>query len=388
MRRNPHRRPRVCIVATAPATLDVFMLGHLIGLAKVAEVTAVADFAPADAALAWPPEISRVAIRIARPISLWIDLLALFRLFRLFRRQRFDLVHSITPKAGLLAMFAGALAGVPLRLHSFTGQVWVTRTGPMRALLKNLDRLIARLATSVLVDSPSQREFLIVQGVVAADRSTVIARGSICGVDTARFRPDSAARERVRRDLRIPADAMVFVYLGRVNRDKGLLDLATAFTEVGSVYADAHLLVVGPDEDNLSAALATAAAACSARLHRVDFTDRPQDYFAAADVFCLPSYREGFGSTIIEAAAAGVPAIGSRIYGITDAIVEGESGLLFEAGNANQLAQRMLALAGDASGRRRMGQNGRERALRDFSAAVVTAALLEFYEELLAQHAD
>jgi glycosyltransferase involved in cell wall biosynthesis len=381
-------RPRICIVVAAPLTLKAFMLGHLEALARIAEVTAVAGFAPEDESFPWPKEITRVAIPIARPIAPWADLLALLALLRLFRKQRFDLVHSITPKAGLLAMLAGALAGVRLRLHSFTGQVWVTRTGPMRNVLKSADRLIALLATQVLTDSASQREFLIAQGIVAASKSAVLARGSICGVDTARFRPDTAARERVRHRHGIPSGAVVFLYLGRINRDKGVLDLAQAFGETGASYPYAHLLLVGPDEENLGATITRTAAACAGRLHRAGLTDRPQDYFAAADVFCLPSYREGFGTTIIEAAAAGVPAIGSRIYGITDAIVEGETGLLFEAGNLQQLVQSMRTLTGDASLRRRMGENARERAARDFSSAVVTAALLEYYEKLLAQGAE
>ncbi len=388
MNADPRHRPRICIVVAAPLTLKAFMLGHLEALAGIAEVTVVANFTPEDASFPWPAEIARVAIPIARPIAPWADLLALLALFRLFRQRRFDLVHSITPKAGLLAMLAGARAGVPLRLHSFTGQVWVTRAGFMRTLLKSADRLIARLATQVLADSASQREFLIAQGIVAAPKSAVLAQGSICGVDTARFRPDAAASERVRRSHGIPPGAVVFLYLGRINRDKGLLDLAQAFAEAGARHPDAHLLLIGPDEGSLRAELAVATAACSPRLHHAGLTDRPQEYFAAADVFCLPSYREGFGTTIIEAAAACVPAIGSRIYGITDAIVEGETGLLFEAGDVQQLAQSMRTLAGDASLRRRMGEKARERAVRDFSSTVVTAALLEYYEKLLAQHAD
>ncbi len=388
MRIDQPRRPRICIVAAAPASLQVFMLEHLIGLARIAEVAAVADFAPDQQIPAWPAEVSRIPIAIARPIAPWADLVALLALLRLFRRRRFDLVHSITPKAGLLAMLAGALAGVPLRLHTYTGQVWVTRSGPMRALLKGADRLIARLATHVLADSPSQREFLIAQGIVAAQESTVLAQGSICGVDTARFRPDAAARARLRRELGVPDGGLVFLYLGRINRDKGVLDLAHAFAGLGAFHADAHLLLVGPDEGNLGAALAAAAAGSVGRMHRVDFTDRPQEYFAAADVFCLPSYREGFGSTVIEAAAAGVPAIGSRIYGITDAIVEGETGLLFEAGNAAELVQCMRTLSDDAALRRRMGEQARTRAQRDFSTAVVTRALLDYYAALLARRSD
>ena len=382
------RRPRICIVVAAPLTLKAFMLGHLEALARIVEVTVVANFAPEDASFPWPAEITRVAIPIARPIAPWADLVALLALFRLFRTRHFDLVHSITPKAGLLAMLAGALAGVPLRLHSFTGQVWVTRAGLMRTLLKSADRLIARLATQVLADSASQRAFLIAQGVVAASKSAVLTKGSFCGVDTARFRPDPAARERVRRRHGIPPDAVVFLYLGRIIRDKGLLDLAHAFAEAGARHPNAHLLLVGPDEGHLRAALTSAAADCAVRLHSAGLTNRPQEYFAAADIFCLPSYREGFGTTIIEAAASGVPAIGSRIYGITDAIVGGETGLLFEAGEVQQLARNMRTLAGDEGLRARMGENARERAVRDFSSTVVTAALLEYYEALLAQHAD
>ena len=240
----------------------------------------------------------------------------------------------------------------------------------------------------MLADSASQREFLIAQGIVAATNSAVLAQGSSCGVDTARFRPDAAARERIRRRHGIPPDAIVFLYLGRINRDKGLLDLAHAFAEIGAKHADAHLLLVGPDEGNLRAALTTAAADCAARLHSAGLTDRPQEYFAAADVCCLPSYREGFPTTILEAAAAGLPAVASRIYGITDAVVDGETGLLFEPSDVRQLALSMRTLAGDAGLRIRMGQTARERALRDFSSTVVTAALLEYYEKLLAQHAD
>ena len=364
------------------------MLGHLQALAGIAEITVVANFVPDDETFPWPENIARVAIPITRPIAPWADLLALLALLRLFRQQRIELVHSITPKAGLLAMLAGALAGVPLRLHTFTGQVWITRNGLARSLLKGADRLIARLATHVLADSASQREFLIAHGIVAASKSAVLAQGSICGVDTARFRPDAAARERVRRSHGIPADALVFLYLGRINRDKGLLDLAQAFAEFGSGFPDAHLLLVGPEEGDMHAALSGAVAGCASRLHYAGLTNRPQEYFAAADVFCLPSYREGFGTTIIEAAAAGVPAIGSRIYGITDAIAEGATGLLFAAGDVRQLAQCMRTLAGDAGLRTRMGQNARERAGRDFSAAVVTTALLEYYAKLLARNAD
>jgi glycosyltransferase involved in cell wall biosynthesis len=388
---DPWMRSRpinICIVVAAPITLKVFLIGHISALAEHANITLVADFAPEDDDFPWPRNVSRIRLPIQRTIAPYSDGTNLLSLFRLFRRHSFDIVQSVTPKAGLLTMAAAWMTKCPRRIHWFTGQVWVTRVGLMRTLLKSADRITARLATHVLVDSASQREFLTAQGIVGAPKSAVLAHGSICGVDTARFRPDAAARERVRRSHGIPLGAVVFLYLGRINRDKGLLDLAHAFAEAEARHPNAHLLLVGPDEGNLRAALSSAAATSATRLHSAGLTDRPQEYFAAADVFCLPSYREGFGTTIIEAAAAGVPAIGSRIYGITDAIVEGETGLLFEAGDVQQLAQSMRTLAGDEGLRRRMGEKARERAVRDFSSAVVTAALLEYYAKLLAQHAD
>lgn len=382
MQADRHERPRICIVVAAPLTLKVAMLGHLRELAKFADVTAVADFTPQDEAFPWPGGLTRVAVPITRPISLRSDLAALLALFRLFKTQRFDLVHSITSKAGLLAVLASRLCGTRLRLHTYTGQIWVTRAGLMRSLLKNADRLIARLATHVLADSVSQREFLIAQGIVGERQSTVLCQGSICGVDTEQFRSDAAARERVRRSHGIPLGAVAFLYLGRISRDKGLLDLARAFAEVSNLRPDTHLLLVGPDEDDLRAKI-SATAACAAKLHCVDFTDRPQEYFAAADVFCLPSYREGFPTSILQAAATGLPSIASRIYGITDAIVEDETGLLFAPGDARQLAQCMNQLAADEALRTRMGHKARERAVHAFSSRESTAALMAYYRELL-----
>lgn len=329
-----------------------------------------------------------IAAPIARPIAPVADLRAIAQLTRLFRQRQFDLVHSVTPKAGLIATVAGRMAGVPRRLHTFTGQVWATRRGPMRNVLKMADRLIANSATHILVDSFSQRDFLVAQGIVDAGKASVLGRGSISGVDASRFRPDAAKRQLVRAELGIPGAATVFLFLGRLKRDKGVLDLARAFALCSAQDPQARLLLVGPDEDGLEVQIRGLAGTGAERVHRVQYTDRPEEYFAAADIFCLPSYREGFGTTIIEAAAAGVPAIGSKIYGITDAIVEGETGLLFEAGKVQQLAQSMRTLAGDASLRRRMGQSARERAVRDFSSTVVTAALLEYYAKQLAHSGD
>jgi len=292
-------------------------------------------------------------------------------------------VHTLTPKAGLLGMLAARLAGVPVRLHTFQGEVWVTRRGALRWLLKSLDRLLARLATDLLVVSASERAFLIATGLIPAAKSRVLNHGSIAGVNCERFKPDASARAALRAELGIPADALVFLFVGRLKRDKGVLDLACAFAALSRETTACRLLIVGPDEDGLLPEIEQVCSTCRSHLHVAGLSAVPERYMAASDLLCLPSYREGFPTTIIEAAATGLPAVASRIYGITDAIVEGDTGLLFEAGDVQQLALSMRTLAGDADLRRQMGQKARERALRDFSQAQLTAALLARYRELL-----
>jgi len=375
---------RVALVVTSTLVVRWFLLEHIRTLARSFAVTLIVkDDAPELAALL-PCRI--VSLRLERDIAPFADLRAFLGLWRHFRAERYQLVHTLTPKAGLLGMLAAWLAGVPARLHTFQGEVWVTRRGALRWLLKNLDRLVARLATDLLVVSASERAFLIAAGLIPAAKSRVLNHGSIAGVDSERFKPDAGARAALRAELGIPADAPVFLFIGRLKRDKGVLDLARAFAALAREDAACRLLIVGPDEERLLPEIEQACAACRTRVHIAGLSAVPERYMSASDLLCLPSYREGFPVTVIEAAAAGVPAIGARIYGITDAIVEGETGVLFDAGDIGQLAQGMRTLAGDAGLRRRMGQRARERALRDFAQAQLTAALLAHYRELLATH--
>jgi glycosyltransferase involved in cell wall biosynthesis len=362
-------------------TARVFLRGHLAALSARYAIDLAVDAEAANELGDIPDHATILPIPIRRQIAPMADLKALVRLFVLFRRERYAAVSSVTPKAGMLALLAAALAGVPLRIHIFTGQVWVTRTGWKRWILKQADRSMALLATHVLADSPSQRDFMVAEGIAAAGKIRVLGEGSICGVDGTRFGPDAGARVGIRRAHGIPEAAVVFLFLGRLNRDKGVLDLAEAFAAQGN--ENAWCLVVGPDEANLRAEMERRLGPALARTRFVGYTDRPEDFMAAADVFCLPSYREGFGMVIIEAAAAGIPAIGSRIYGVTDAIEENVTGLLHRAGDTTELAGLMASLAGDAARRHALGEVARARALRLFSREAVTQAWMDFYRQLL-----
>ncbi|MBU2622429.1 MAG: glycosyltransferase family 1 protein, partial [Proteobacteria bacterium] len=232
-------KKKVCFVVSSAMTVNAFLREPIMRLSELYDVNVVLKLNPEESLPDLEGSSNIFPVRIERKISPWRDFLAICQMVRLFRRYRFQLVHSVTPKAGLLAMTSAFIAGVSVRIHTFTGQVWATRTGLSRWLLKNADRLIGWLATDALVDSASQRRFLLDEGVLLESKSDVLAQGSISGVDTSRFKPDETARTKIRIALSIPKEDIVFLYLGRLNRDKGLLDLASAFAGIDN--AGAHL---------------------------------------------------------------------------------------------------------------------------------------------------
>ena len=374
---------KLFFLTSHPMSMVVFMLPHLRALTPYWRLHVLANTKEADMlqkrGLDLPVEFAPVERQI-RPLA---DIKALWFLFKKFKAERPIVVHTLTPKAGLLGMCAAWLVRVPVRVHTFTGQVWVTRQGPMRWALKAADQCIAFLATDVLVDSPSQRRFLIQEGVVSFQGSSVLAEGSICGVDTQRFIPSHQARQHVRADMGSSNDALVCLYLGRLNRDKGVLDLASAFAQVANKHPRAELWVVGPDEDGMFAHMQTILRASSQQVRRVGYTEVPERFMQAADLFCLPSYREGFGSSVIEAAACGVPALVSRIYGLTDAVVEGQTGWAFEAGNVEDLAAQLDALLAASSQLQSRGEAARANVVRVFEQSFITSAMLAFYKARL-----
>lgn len=378
-------KKKICILVSSEMTIKVFLLDQIAALSNKYNVSVVLNTKDRYFFDTFGIRADVFPVHIERKIFLWQDIKAIFYLFRLFKKKKFDVIHSVTPKAGLLAMLAGFFARVPVRIHTFTGQVWVTRSGIKKLVLKWMDKALATFATNILIDSHSQRDFLIKQGVVSKDKSCVLAKGSISGVDTQRFHPNPIVRTEIRSKFGISENDVIFLFLGRLNRDKGILDLAKAFSNLCNAYNNIYLLIVGPDEENLQHIIVNLCKPYSDKVHFIAFTNEPEKYMASADIFCLPSYREGFGSVIIEAASTGIPAIASRIYGITDAVEEDVTGLLYQAGNVEQLINRMKKFIDDSTLRKKMGENARMRAHRDFSKEKVTSATLEYYRAIISK---
>lgn len=325
-------------------------------------------------------------VSILREISFLSDLNALFKLWLLFRKERFDIVHSTTPKAGLLCAIAAKLAGVPICVHTFTGQAWVTMTGLKKWLVQWSDRIIAQLNSMCYADSFSQKEFLVSNRIVSSDKIKVIGNGSLAGVDIARFSSHFSEEEKIKLKaaLKIDQSAKILLFVGRVTREKGFFELLEAVKHIIQHGHNIVLIVIGPfEQQNENEVRVIAEQYCGDRVRFMGFQKDPESYMAITDLLCLPSYREGFGTVVIEAGAMQVPVVGTNIYGLTDAIVNGKTGILVEPRNAIQLANAIEKLITDDAFRLKLGLQAQERAINEFSSTQCDELLIKEYKRLL-----
>lgn len=375
-------KTKICFIVSSPMTAKSFLQGHIAILSTEYEVHLIANYTSIDE-IGQFPSVKYHNVPVERKIKLLHDFKTVWQLKKIFNQEQFFAIHSVTPKAGLLTSLAGFMAFIPNRIHIFTGQVWATKHGVKRWLLMGLDKLIAVLNTKILVDGKSQRDYLIEHHILNKQKSDVVGDGSICGVDSKRFKPDSEIRQKVRNELKIDKNRIVFIFLGRLNHDKGLDELFAAFDRLANDNSNAYLLLVGMDEEGYDKKISNySAIKRGENYHFYGLTSKPEDLLQAADIFCLPTYREGFGSSVIEASCIGLPVICSDAYGVMDAMIDNVTGLRCKVGDANSLYCCMKVLYEDTQLRTTLGTNGRRRVLDKFSSEIITKAWLQFYRSL------
>ena len=331
--------------------------------------------------------LKTVALPMAREISPLRDLVAFWRLLRAMIQLRPIIANAATPKAGLLAGLAAAACRVPCRYYTLAGLRCETARGLKRRLLVLAERMACRCAHRVICVSESLRQQVIELGIVETKRTVVLASGSCCGVDAARFAPSAERATRaaqIRQTLGIPADAPVIGFVGRLTKDKGLSELVQAYLKLRARISQLKLLIVGPMEDGdpLPPTIRNAIATHPGIVH-TGFVQDPVNYYHVMDVLALPTYREGFPTVVLEAHAAGKPIVSTRATGMVDAVIDGVTGVLVPVGDADALAGALGSVLRDRSLAARLGAAGRERVLREFRQEVVLHALAQQYQELL-----
>lgn len=319
-----------------------------------------------------------IEVEMERHISPLKDMKSLIKMIRVLHREKPYMIHSMTPKAGLLCMMAGWLTGVPVRVHTFTGLVWPTSTGLMRKILMTTDKILCACATHIIPEG---------QGVMADLRSggitkkpmKVLGYGNVKGVDMERFNPG--------RFVRNEHETFDFLFVGRIVGDKGINELVEAFTQLHEKYEKTKLILVGPYENNLDpvSALtnerikANPAIIATGTKRGVELLQEYVD----SDCCVMPSYREGFPNTVLEAGAMGKPQIVTDINGSREIVTNEENGLIVLSKDSKSLYDAMERMLTDEALCEKMKQNARPMIESRFEKKFVQGCLMSFYDEIL-----
>ena len=363
---------KICFIVSSPLTASSFLNGPINKLSRIYEINLIVNLNNKHNKLIDKLNVKKVFhFEIIRNVSVFRDIICLIKMIYFFKKNKFHAIHSVSPKAGLIAMLAGYISGTKIRIHTFTGQVWVTRKGIIRSVLKFIDKLISKLSTLVLTDGRSQLDFLIKNKIVDK-KAKVLGKGSISGVSLKKFNPDKKVRDKLRKKFNINENQWVFMYLGRLKKDKGVIDLIEVFSK--SKEKKTLLFLIGDDEENLKKKYNS-----DSRILFLPHNNKPENLIQVCDTFCLPSYREGFGVSVIEASSLKKPIISSDIYGLKDTVIKEKTGLLFQAGDVEKLKTLLIYAINNKTKMKELGSNGRDYVEENFSEEKILLEWEKFY---------
>ena len=318
--------------------------------------------------------VRTIGVQMERHVSPWKDLVALVKLTRVLREEKPDMVHSMTPKAGLLCMMAAKIAGVPVRLHTFTGLVWPTATGFSRKILMMTDRITCACATHIVPEGEGVKQDL--QRCITKKPMKVLGYGNVRGVDMDYWK---------RKNCRVKRDIFTFVFVGRIVRDKGINELVAAFVKLNQLYNNIRLLLVGPYEENLDPVLPKIKRlidTCES-IEAVGSQKDVRPFYEQSDVLVFPSYREGFPNVVIEAGAMGLPSIVTDINGSREIIENGKNGLIVPPCDEQALFDAMKWMIEHPEEREKMAETTRPMVASHYEQGFVRQCLKDYYKEIL-----
>lgn len=374
-------RKKVIRVTTVPTSLATFCKDMLRELSERYEVVAVSSPLPELDKVSIEEGVRVEAVEMKRQIAPFSDLRSLWKMYRLMRRERPWLVHSMTPKAGLLSMIAAWMARVPNRVHTFTGLIWPTSTGIKRRILILMDKLLCACATKIIPEGNGVKRDLETYGITRKPMK-VLAYGNVRGIDLDYYCRNEYVLNQAN-NLR-ENEVFTFIFIGRLVKDKGINELVNAFVRFNEQYPRSKLLLVGRMEDELDPLLPETISEINNNpaINAVGPQDDVRVWLVASDVFVFPSYREGFPNVVIEAGAMGLPSIVTDINGANEIIVDGENGVIIPSKNEQKLYDAMVDMFLDKEMRMAMSSKARSMVASRFDCHVVRQALYDFYKSL------
>ncbi|MBU2975920.1 glycosyltransferase family 4 protein [Zobellia sp. B3R18] len=373
-------------IAAVPGSLAVLLKGQLRFMNESFNVSAIASEGEQHQTIRETEGINTIVVNIDRRINILADLKSLYKLYTLFKKEKPFIIHSITPKAGLLSMIAGYLAGVPYRLHTFTGLVFPTQTGMMKKMLIFFDRIICFCATNIYPEGLGVKNDLISYGITKKPLK-IIGHGNVNGIDLNHFDPNlynNSIKKDIRRELSIAKSDFIWCFVGRIGYDKGIEEMINSFIQVQKKSKNSKLLLVGPYEKELDPLPHSIEHEIETNksIISVGWQQDVRPYFAISNVFVFPSYREGFPNVLLQAGAMGIYSIVTNINGSNEIIDNGINGTIIPVKDSIALTEAMLNCLEDASKHKNYNEKYRRFIAEKYSQEYVWSEQLKEYQLL------
>jgi len=381
------KSPKLVRITTVPISLDKLLHNQLRFMQQYFDVTAISSDETELKQVALTQGVAYKTIAMTRKITPLQDFISLIRMFVFLKKLKPEIVHTHTPKAGIIGMLASKMAGVPHRLHTVAGLPLMETKGTKRLILNFVEKLTYRCATQVYPNSNGLQTFILDQKLAPKNKCKVIGQGSSNGIDIDFFDPQRVSDHQKNALLAqhkiLPHD-FVFIFVGRLVADKGINELVAAFTQVAKINSNCKLLLVGPfesDLDPLSVSTLSQIQTHPAIIH-AGYQNDVRPYFAISHCLVFPSYREGFPNVVMQAGAMQLPVIATNINGCNEIITQHVNGLLIAVKNVAAIAESMQQML-DKKRYEILRVNSRKMIVKRYEQKYIWGQILTEYNELL-----